>query len=145
MNPPPTGAHRCSAHRHPQAQARSLISPPADGRFKTLVAAVPAAGLVDTLKGAGPFTVFAPTDDAFAKLPAGTSKACSSLKTTDKLKNILTYHVVSGKVMAADVAKLTSAETVRPSCRSRSRWIWARCMINDAEVVAKPISRPPTA
>lgn len=83
------------------------------GSFKTLVAAVTAAGLVDTLKGAGPFTVFAPTDEAFAKLPAGTVDAL--LKDIPKLKKILTYHVVSGKVMAADVVKLTSAKTVEGS------------------------------
>jgi uncharacterized surface protein with fasciclin (FAS1) repeats len=71
------------------------------GQFTTLVAAVKAAGLVDTLKGPGPFTVFAPTDAAFAKLPAGTVDAL--LKDTAKLKSILTYHVVSGKVMAKDV------------------------------------------
>ena len=69
-----------------------------------------AAGLVDTLKGAGPFTVFAPTDEAFAKLPAGTLDAL--LKDIPKLKGILTYHVVAGKVMAADVVKLKSAKTV---------------------------------
>jgi uncharacterized surface protein with fasciclin (FAS1) repeats len=81
------------------------------GSFGTLVAAVKAAGLVDTLKGAGPFTVFAPTDDAFAKLPAGTVD--SLLKDVPKLKEILTYHVVSGKVMAADVSKLKTATTVQ--------------------------------
>lgn len=83
------------------------------GSFNTLVAAVKAAGLVDTLKGAGPFTVFAPTDDAFAKLPAGTVDAL--LKDIPKLTKILTYHVVSGKVMAADVVKLKSATTVEGS------------------------------
>ncbi len=83
------------------------------GSFKTLVAAVTAAGLVDTLKGHGPFTVFAPTDEAFAKLPAGTVDAL--LKDIPKLKKILTYHVVSGKVMAADVVKLKSANTVEGS------------------------------
>jgi len=85
----------------------------AAGSFKTLAAAVTAAGLVDTLKGAGPFTVFAPTDDAFAKLPAGTVEAL--LKDIPKLTAILTYHVVAGKVMAADVVKLDgkSAKTVQ--------------------------------
>lgn len=83
------------------------------GSFTTLVAAVKAAGLVDTLKGPGPFTVFAPTDEAFAKLPAGTVE--SLLKDIPKLKKILTYHVVSGKVMAADAAKLKSAKTVEGS------------------------------
>ena len=82
----------------------------AAGQFKTLAAALTAAGLVDTLKGAGPFTVFAPTDEAFAKLPAGTVHAL--LKDIPKLKGILTYHVVAGKVMAADVVKLNSAKTV---------------------------------
>ena len=82
----------------------------AAGSFNTLVAAVKAAGLVDTLKGPGPFTVFAPTDDAFAKLPAGTVDAL--LKDPAKLKKILLYHVVSGKVMAADVMKMKSAKTV---------------------------------
>ncbi len=83
----------------------------ADGRFKTLVAAAQAAGLVDTLKGTGPFTVFAPSDEAFAKLPAGTVEAL--LKDPAKLKDILLYHVVAGNVMAADAAKLTSAKTVQ--------------------------------
>ncbi len=80
------------------------------GTFKTLVAAVTAAGLGETLSGTGPFTVFAPTDEAFAKLPAGTVDGL--LKDIPALTKILTYHVVSGKVMAADAAKLTSAKTV---------------------------------
>ncbi|MEO5763121.1 MAG: fasciclin domain-containing protein, partial [Vicinamibacteria bacterium] len=81
------------------------------GNFKTLAAALGAAGLVDTLKGAGPFTVFAPTDAAFAKLPAGAVEAL--LKDKAKLTAVLTYHVVSGKVMAADVMKLKSAKTLQ--------------------------------
>jgi len=76
----------------------------AAGTFNTLAAAVTAAGLVPTLKGAGPFTVFAPTDEAFAKLPAGTVE--SLLKDIPKLTAILTYHVVAGKVMAADVVTM---------------------------------------
>jgi uncharacterized surface protein with fasciclin (FAS1) repeats len=83
------------------------------GSFNTLVAAVKAAGLVDTLKGKGPFTLFAPNDEAFAKLPKGTVDGL--LKDIPKLKKILTYHVVSGKVMAADVAKMKSAKTVEGS------------------------------
>jgi uncharacterized surface protein with fasciclin (FAS1) repeats len=83
------------------------------GSFNTLVAAVKAAGLVDTLKGKGPFTLFAPNDDAFAKLPEGTVDGL--LKDIPQLKKILTYHVVSGKVMAADVAKMKSAKTVEGS------------------------------
>ncbi len=85
----------------------------AAGSFKTLVAAVTAAGLGETLSGPGPFTVFAPTDDAFAKLPAGTVDGL--LKDIPALTKILTYHVVSGKVMAADAAKLTNAKTVEGS------------------------------
>lgn len=84
----------------------------AAGSFKTLAAALAAASLVDTLKGAGPFTVFAPTDEAFAKLPAGTVE--SLLKDIPKLTAILTYHVIAGKVMAADVMTMDgqSAKTV---------------------------------
>ena len=84
----------------------------AAGTFKTLAAAVTAAGLIDTLKSVGPFTVFAPSDEAFAKLPAGTVEAL--LNDIPKLTAILTYHVVAGKVMAADVMALNgkSAATV---------------------------------
>jgi uncharacterized surface protein with fasciclin (FAS1) repeats len=85
----------------------------AAGSFTTLAAALKAAGLVETLKGTGPFTVFAPTDEAFEKLPAGTVDGL--LKDIPKLKQILTYHVVSGRVMAADVAKIKSATTVEGS------------------------------
>jgi transforming growth factor-beta-induced protein len=84
----------------------------ADGRFTTLAAALGAADLVDTLKGEGPFTVFAPTDDAFAKLPEGTVESLLLPENLEQLKSILLYHVVSGKVMAADVVTLTSADTV---------------------------------
>ncbi len=84
----------------------------ADGRFTTLVAAVQAAELVDTLKGEGPFTVFAPTDDAFAALPEGTLDSLLLPESKQALTDILLYHVVSGKVMAADVTALTSATTV---------------------------------
>ena len=76
----------------------------AAGSFKTLAAALTAAGLIETLKGNGPFTVFAPSDDAFAKLPAGNVEGL--LKDIPALKSILTYHVVSGKVLAADVMKM---------------------------------------
>lgn len=81
----------------------------ASGNFNTLAAAITAAGLVDTLKGPGPFTVFAPTDEAFAKLPAGTVEAL--LADTPKLTAILTYHVVAGKVMASDVVGLNGKST----------------------------------
>ena len=84
----------------------------AAGSFKTLVAALKAAGLVDTLKGKGPFTGFAPTDDAFAKLPAGTVDELLKPENKQKLIAILTYHVVAGKVAAAQAMKLNSAKTV---------------------------------
>ena len=80
-------------------------------QFKTLVAAVQAAGLVETLQGPGPFTLFAPTDEAFAKLPAGTVEGL--LKDLPKLRNVLTYHVVLGKVRAKDVAGVKTAKTVQ--------------------------------
>ena len=84
----------------------------AAGSFKTLAAALKAAGLVDTLKGEGPFTVFAPTDEAFAKLPAGTVDTLLKPENKAKLTSILTYHVVPGTVMAADVMKMKTAKTV---------------------------------
>lgn len=83
------------------------------GSFSTLAAALKAAGLIETLKGKGPFTVFAPTDEAFAKLPEGT--VAGLLKDIPQLKKILTYHVVAGKVMASDVTKLKAATTVEGS------------------------------
>jgi uncharacterized surface protein with fasciclin (FAS1) repeats len=84
----------------------------AAGSFETLVTAVQAADLVETLKGEGPFTVFAPTDEAFAKLPAGTLENLLKPENKETLTAILTYHVVPGKVMAADVVGLESATTV---------------------------------
>lgn len=86
----------------------------ADG-FETLVAAVKAGGLVETLKGDGPFTVFAPTDEAFAKLPKGTLEELLKPENKQKLAGILTYHVVPGKVMAADVVKVSEAKTAQGS------------------------------
>lgn len=83
----------------------------ADGRFSTLVTAVQAAGLVETLSGEGPFTVFAPTDDAFAKLPKETLENLLKPENKDQLVKVLTYHVVPGKVMASDVVKLSEAQT----------------------------------
>jgi uncharacterized surface protein with fasciclin (FAS1) repeats len=83
------------------------------GSFNTLVAAVKAAGLVETLKGDGPFTVFAPTDEAFAALPAGTVESLLEPGNRDKLVAVLTYHVVPGKVMSTDVVKLDAAPTVQ--------------------------------
>ena len=88
------------------AAEKDIVDTAVAAKFKTLVAAVKAADLVDTLKGEGPFTVFAPTDEAFAKLPKGTLEELLKPENKDKLKAILTYHVVSGKVMAADVVKI---------------------------------------
>ena len=85
----------------------------AAGSFNTLATALKATDLVGTLKGTGPFTVFAPTDEAFAKLPAGTLDDLLKPENKAKLQGILTYHVVSGKVMAADVVKLKTAKTVQ--------------------------------
>ncbi|WP_068119173.1 fasciclin domain-containing protein [Tropicimonas marinistellae] len=108
------------------------------GSFETLVAAVTAAGLVDTLKGDGPFTVFAPTDDAFAALPDGTVESLLLPENKDQLVSILTYHVVPAKVMAADVAGQTvTAKTVnggKLTVDGRDG-----VMINDAEVVQADI------
>jgi len=108
----------------------------AAGSFKTLVKSFQAAGLVETLKGKGPFTVFAPADEAFAKLPKGTVEGL--LKDIPKLKAVLTYHVVPGKVMAADVVKLKSAKTVQGQevKIDASKWhLHKNVKINDANVV----------
>lgn len=110
------------------------------GSFKTLVKAVQAAGLVETLKGKGPFTVFAPTDEAFAKLPKGTVEGL--LKDVPKLQAVLTYHVVPGKVMAADVVKLKSAKTVQGQNVKidASKWhLHKNVKVNDANVVKTDI------
>src|SRR5688572_20008036 len=96
------------------AQGKDIVDTAvAAGQFNTLAAALKAAGLVDTLKGAGPFTVFAPTDAAFAKLPKGTVEELLKPENKAKLTAILTYHVVAGKVMAADVVKVKDAKTVQ--------------------------------
>ncbi|MDQ3171453.1 MAG: fasciclin domain-containing protein [Acidobacteriota bacterium] len=103
-----------SAQTPASAQVRKDIvdTAVAAGSFKTLAATLQAAGLVDTLKGKGPFTVFAPTDEAFAKLPAGTVESLLKPENKAKLQRLLTYHVVAGKVTAADVVKLSSAKAV---------------------------------
>jgi uncharacterized surface protein with fasciclin (FAS1) repeats len=98
----------------PSAAAKDIVdTATAAGSFKTLLTAATTAGLVDTLKGDGPFTVFAPTDDAFAALPAGTLEGL--LKDPEALKKVLLYHVVSGKVTSDQVSKLTSADSVEGS------------------------------
>jgi len=110
----------------------------AAGSFKSLVAAIQAAGLVETLKGDGPFTVFAPSDEAIAKLPEGTIENLLKPENKDQLSAILTYHVVAGKVMAADVVKLTSAKTVLGKDVA-IQVADGKVMINDANVVATDI------
>ncbi|MBA4075311.1 MAG: fasciclin [Cyanobacteria bacterium PR.023] len=107
----------------------------AAGTFKTLVAAVTEAGLVETLSGPGPFTVFAPSDDAFAKLPAGTVEAL--LKDKAKLTSILTYHVLPGKHLAADVIKLKAVKTVQGQDASIN--VDGGASINDAKITATDI------
>ena len=107
-----TAALTLPIHTLSAADAKNIVEVAAGaGQFKTLVAAVKAAGLAETLSGKGPFTVFAPTDEAFAKLPAGTVESLLKPENKEKLAGILTYHVVAGKVMAADV-KTMSAKTV---------------------------------
>jgi transforming growth factor-beta-induced protein len=109
--PEPTAMPEPTATPEPEL-ADIVDTAVADGRFTTLVAAVEAAGLVETLKGEGPFTVFAPTDDAFAALPEGTVESLLLPENKQALTDILLYHVVAGKVMAADVTGLESATTV---------------------------------
>lgn len=104
-----------SAMHHKSAKLDIVETAAGNPEFSTLVAAVKAAGLVETLQGEGPFTVFAPSNAAFAKLPAGTVEDLLKPENKDKLVAILTYHVVAGKVMAADVVKLNKATTVQGS------------------------------
>ena len=111
----------------------------AAGNFKTLAAALGAAGLVDTVSGVGPFTVFAPTDAAFAKLPAGTIENLLKPENKDQLTAILTYHVVQGKVMAADVVKLSEAKTVNGKTL-KVKVNGGNVMIDDATVTSTDIA-----
>ena len=123
------------------AAAKSTIveTAVAAGSFKTLVAAVQAAGLVDTLNGTGPFTVFAPTDEAFAKLPAGTLEMLLKPENKAKLAAILTYHVVPGAVKAADVVKLKNAGTVNGQ-RVDIKVDGAKVQVDGANVVTTDIA-----
>jgi uncharacterized surface protein with fasciclin (FAS1) repeats len=122
-----------------RAAQKDIVETAVDaGKFKTLAAALSAADLVDTLKGRGPFTVFAPTDEAFAKLPAGTVENLLKPENKDQLVAILTYHVVPGKVMAADVVKLKEAKTVNGKMldiETKGNAV----MVNDAKVTATDI------
>lgn len=109
------------------------------GKFNTLVSAVKAAGLVDTLKGKGPFTVFAPTDEAFAKLPKGTVEELLKPENKDKLIAILTYHVVPGKIMSGDIAgKKTEVTTVEGSKLSVNAT--SGVMVDKAKVVTADVA-----
>ncbi len=108
------------------------------GQFETLVAAVEAAGLVETLKGEGPFTVFAPTDEAFAALPEGTVESLLEPENQEQLQAILTYHVVSGQIMAEDAMAADSATTVQGQDITITT-MDGSVMINDATVVQADI------
>ena len=122
-----------------QAQTRDIVDTAvAAGQFKTLAAALKAAGLVETLKGAGPFTVFAPTDEAFAKLPKGTVEDLLKPENTAKLTAILTYHVVPGRVTAADVIKVKEAKTVQGSS-IKVNAAGGKVMVDNARVVKADI------
>tara|TARA_R110002096_G_scaffold2071_1_gene10795 strand:+ start:7276 stop:7791 length:516 start_codon:yes stop_codon:yes gene_type:complete len=108
-----TAMAHAGKHGESTTQAADIVDTAIEaGQFNTLAAALGAAGLVDTLKGDGPFTVFAPTDAAFEKLPEGAVESLLKPENRDQLVSILTYHVVLGKVFAADVVKLKSAKTV---------------------------------
>ncbi len=120
------------------ASAADIVDTAVAGGFTTLVAAVKAAGLVDTLKGPGPFTVFAPTDEAFAKLPPGTLDSLLKPENKAKLVSILTYHVVPGTVMAADVVKLKSAKTVEGQSLM-IKVVKGKVMVNNATVTKTDI------
>ena len=123
-----------------QAQGKDIVDTAvAAGQFNTLAAALKAAGLVDTLKGPGPFTVFAPTDEAFAKLPKGTVEELLKPENKAKLTAILTYHVVAGKVMAADVVKVTDAKTVQGGAIA-VKTMGGKVMVDKANVVKTDIA-----
>lgn len=120
-----------------QAMQKDIVTTAVEaGSFKTLAAALTAAGLVSTLQGPGPFTVFAPTDAAFAKLPAGTVEAL--LKDKAKLAAILTYHVVAGRVEAKDVVKLSTANTVN-GAPIAIKVVNGKVMINAATVTTADV------
>jgi len=123
-----------------KAAAKKTIVETAVGNkdFSTLVAAVKAAGLVETLSGKGPFTVFAPTNAAFAKLPEGTVATLLKPENKDKLTAVLTYHVVAGKVPAKKVVKLSSAKTVQGS-EVTIKVVDGKVMVDGATVVVTDI------
>lgn len=123
----------------PAARAADIVDTAVSaGQFNTLAKALQAAGLVDALKAPGPFTVFAPTDEAFAKLPAGTLDDLLKPENREKLRGILTYHVVSGRVPSSEVVKLRSAKTLNgQSVRIRARD--GKVQVDDANVIKADI------
>ncbi|MGB7452596.1 MAG: fasciclin domain-containing protein [Lysobacterales bacterium] len=124
---------------HHEAEKKDIVDTAvANGNFNTLAAALEAAGLIETLKSDGPFTVFAPTDEAFAKLPDGTVESLLLPENKDKLVAILTYHVVAGKVTAAEVVKLDSASTVN-GADVQITVVDGTVSINDSRVVMTDI------
>jgi len=126
------------AGNYSKKQADIVDTAIAAGSFSTLAAALEAGGLVDTLKADGPYTVFAPTDEAFAKLPEGTVEMLLLPENKDKLVEILTYHVVAGKVTAAEVVTLKSAKTANGSDLA-IRVVGETVFINDSQVVAADV------
>jgi uncharacterized surface protein with fasciclin (FAS1) repeats len=129
----------CAQENATSPASKDIVQTAVDaGSFNTLVAAVKAAGLVETLKGKGPFTVFAPTDAAFAKLPAGTVE--SLLADPQKLASILTFHVVPGKVMAADIVKANGAKPATVNGQSLDVVVRdGRVLVNGANVVTADV------
>jgi uncharacterized surface protein with fasciclin (FAS1) repeats len=123
----------------PAAAAGDIVAVATEaGTFRTLIAAVQAAGLVETLQGAGPFTVFAPTDAAFAKLPAGTVEAL--LQDPEALRRVLTYHVVPGRVMAADVVRSNGGTPATVQGQSLTiRVVGGKVMVDGATVVTADV------
>ncbi|PQA88791.1 fasciclin domain-containing protein [Hyphococcus luteus] len=132
------GFGAANADHHGKAKKDIVDTAVEAGQFTTLATALTEAGLVQTLKGEGPFTVFAPTDAAFEKLPEGTVESLLKPENKDQLTAILTYHVVPGKVKAADVVKLDSADTVNGASLSIAVKDGA-VMINDATVTAADV------
>ena len=123
-----------------RAMEKNFVETAVDaGKFATLTKALGAAGLVETLTGEGPFTVFAPTDEAFAKLPAGTLESLLKPENKDQLTKILTYHVVPGAVKAADVVRLDEAKTVNGQ-KVTVKTSGDTVMINDAKVTSTDIA-----
>lgn len=128
------GSSNASSDMHSDSDKDIVETASAAGSFNTLVAAVQAAGLTETLEGEGPFTVFAPTDEAFAKLPDGTVEMLLKPENKDKLVAILTYHVIPGKVTSAEVAGMTSAKTVKGE-EITIKAADGKVMVDDATVI----------